>query len=178
MQEKPMASLFIGNISNQDHDFVFSLGKGERHHMRKIVAGGQIELKGIDPEVAGKIIEHHAMYGMRDIAEVPKERAFVGLCYSDQQIKRDGLMGAIEHNIGELAEEGKRLRDQAAVAADQSLIRNAPDTSELKASVVEIKELETKKDGKSNTEINEVRTIKPESGENEDRRGRRTGPTS
>ena len=171
-----MSDLHIANISTQDHDFVFSLPENKRHHMRKIPAGGQIVLKDISPEAAKAIIDHHATYGMRDVAKISREKAYAGLCYSEKPIKYEGIADAIEHNMNQLEEEGKRLRDQAAVAADQSLIQNAPDTSELKSSIVEMKELEAKKEAKTSTEINEVRTVKPQPAEQVDRRGKRTAP--
>jgi hypothetical protein len=164
-----MADLYVANCSKQDHDFTFTLPEKRNHDMVKIRAGDQVRLKGISPEGAKAIIEHHEVYGMRSVARVQKEQGFVGLCYSDEPIKLSGIMGAIEHNMEELKKEGEKLRDVAAIAADQSLLNSGIDSSDLKSTIVEVRELESR--DRPDTEVNETRTVKPEPGQT-DRRGK------
>ena len=167
-----MADLYIANTSKQDHDFVFDVPGGKRHHLRKIQAGGQIVLTNLEGDTIKTIIDHHAMYGMRDIKAIKNEKIFVGLCYSDHEITFDGLTSAIEHNMKNLEEEGDMLRTAASIAADQSLINQAPETSELRRTEVQIEQVATKNN--PDTEINETRRISTEKGAPVDRRGKRT----
>jgi hypothetical protein len=170
-QGATMADLYIANCTKQEHDFVFQLPESRSHHKRLIPAGGQIRLKDISPDTATAIIDHHALYGMRDLAKIKNEKVFVGLCYSEKEIKLSGIASAIEHNYATLVEEGIKLRNAAAVAADQAILSNGIDGEELKHTTVEMREIEDREGQRPTTVINEVRSVKPEPGQ-ADRRGK------
>lgn len=167
-----MADLYIANCTKQDHDFVFQLPEAKSHHKRLIPAGGQIRLKDIEPTTAESIIEHHAIYGMRDLAKIKHEKGFVGLCYSDREIKLSGIAAAVEHNDEALQQEGLALRKQASVAADQAVLSSGIEGEELKSTTVDMREIEDREGQRPMTAINEQFTVKPDPGQ-QDRRGKK-----
>lgn len=164
--------MYIANPGRQDFAFTYKLAeqKGAAHHKVDIPAGGQVRLANLSSEDTKSIADHYASYGMMNIKAVKNAKAHVGLVWSDSEIKWDWIAEAVSHNTDVLTEVGSKLRDAAAVAADQSLLSTAPQGSELKSTSVQVIEHET---ANKDQEINEERKVVPDKDANpSDRRGK------
>lgn len=121
-----MASLFIANTSKQHQIFMYRLPEHAIPKYADIRVGTQVKIPGdLSPEAIKLIVEHAAPYGLKAVSELPRNRDFVGLCYSvNEPVKLDHLFSTFEHNdvvLNDKAEE--RREDQAAIIAQE--IQNA-----------------------------------------------------
>jgi hypothetical protein len=111
--------LFIGNPTTQNHVFLYRLAENAKIVERPIPAGKQIDIECDTRDEIDSIIKQHARYGLIDANEVTRIRKFHGLCYAlDKPIPADKLNYFREHNTGELIEQGRELRQIAAIAGN------------------------------------------------------------
>jgi hypothetical protein len=117
-----MPSLFIANTSKQNQIFNYRLPEHPIPKYVDIRVGTQVKIPGdLSPEAIKAIIEHATPYGLKAVNELPRNRDFVGLCYSiNEPVKLDHLYSTFEQNdvvLNEKAEE--RREDQAAIIAQE-----------------------------------------------------------
>lgn len=168
-----MPDLYVANCTKQDHDFIYLMVDNRSRVQRRIIPqGGQVKFTGLGTKDVEATLEHHRRYGARDLSEVKRERSFVGIVYSDKEIKLSGIEDALAHNIDKLNETGAELRRAASVAADQSLLAAAPEGSTLKATNVELVEVVPKDQPNRDQAINQQIKVTPKPNEGIDRRGR------
>jgi len=75
--------------------------------------------------VLAEIIRQHAPYGLIPYDEVPKTKAFIGLCFRfDKPVDLDRLLHAIDHNVDVHAQNDERARREAAVAVNNAIQEN------------------------------------------------------
>jgi hypothetical protein len=120
-----MSKMYILNCTRQVQEFWYRLPESSKLLHQLIPIGGQIQVAGElnTPEIDA-IIEQHSRYGMVAFSEINKSQPFVGYCY--QIDKRFGniveaLQRGLEHNDMVLEERGQQLREEAAVAINQSI---------------------------------------------------------
>lgn len=117
-----MAALFVANTSKQNQIFMYRLPEHAIPKYAEIRPGTQVKIPGdLSPEALRLIVEHTAPYGIKAVTELPRNRDFVGLCYSvDKPVQFDHLFSTFEQNdtvLNEKAEE--RREDQAAIIAQE-----------------------------------------------------------
>lgn len=151
--------LFVANCTKQVHDFVYRLPeKGTR--LQRIEIGSQIQVAGdlSQPEIDA-IVDHHARYGMRSVADVKKMKTeFVGLCYSvDKPVSRENMEIALQRNDDVLIDRGQQLRKQAAVATSAAIMQdgNQQNLKGFETSITEVR-----KDG-GEPEVQETVRVDP-----------------
>jgi hypothetical protein len=120
-----MARLFVANCTKQRHEFTYILPEDQRGGLKKIMIpiGGQVMVHKDDtPEVLHAIIDQHIKYGLIAARDIPKTRAFIGVCYAiDEMIDVDDIMTASEHNDDVLNERGLEQRKIATLAMEKQM---------------------------------------------------------
>jgi hypothetical protein len=112
--------LYVGNVTTQNHIFLYRLSEDTKIVERPIPAGKQIKIECDSRDLMDGIIKQHAKYGLMDSNEVTRVKRFHGLCYSiGKPIPADKLNYFREHNNGELADQGRELRRLAAIAGSE-----------------------------------------------------------
>lgn len=122
--------LYIGNLTRQNVEFAYRvIDENSGIRMQRIPIGRQIRVAGnLNQPQIDSIVEHHAKYGMRPVSEVKSSKSFVGLCYSDRPISVNSIMLGMELNNGVLIARGKAMRQEAAVAAHNTIEHNMAET--------------------------------------------------
>lgn len=96
--------LYIANTSEQDHIFHWREPESDRIFNDTVPAGSQVKVLSNKPEdVVKSVIDHHARYGLKSVAEAPKEKDNkVPLVYSiDKPISQDvyGIVQEVNDDI-------------------------------------------------------------------------------
>lgn len=114
--------MYIANLTRQNHNLSYRVpGSGVR--TLSIPVGAQVLVPG-DPEVdaVNAIVTQLSRYGMRRADELDRTRAFSGICYStDRPVPGAKIERGVRQNIAVLAEQGKVMRQEAAVAGNSIL---------------------------------------------------------
>lgn len=116
--------LYIANGTKQQQAFAYRLDKNPVARMMPIKIGAQIVVGGeLTSAEIEEILAQHRPYGLIEAKEVDKIRGpFSGMCYSiDRPVDMDRIALAIHRKIESLEEAGKRQRQEAALATNQSL---------------------------------------------------------
>ncbi len=139
--------MFVANSTKQTVDFLYRVPEAAGLRSQSIPIGGQVQISGdLTREAIDYIINQHAKYGMVEAAEVSRVRDFSGLCYSiDKPVQPVKIEDLIRHNTGKLVEMGKKIRQEAAISANNSLEAGmdeaggpaAPGVNKFEMSVVE-----------------------------------------
>jgi hypothetical protein len=110
--------LFIGNATRQVYDFSFKLPETETFRSQKIQPGTQERIGGdLTIEDIDYIIKKHAKYGLIPQEEIDRSKAFHGTCYSiGKPITVARLTYLLDHNLGELVDLGRTIRQANAIA--------------------------------------------------------------
>lgn len=134
--------LYVANCTNQHQDFIYRLPEAPGTRLQRIEIGQQTVLSGdLNQLQIDAIIEQHRPYGLVEVSEIDRTKAFIGLCYSvDRPIKVDKIRTAMEINTGVLNARGEQIRREAAVATSNTLEESAP----LKALEMEVVEQPSK----------------------------------
>jgi hypothetical protein len=114
--------VFVGNATKQILKFSYRApGKGVR--TQDVPIGGQVILSGdLTPEEVECALSQNAKYGLIDVKEIDRSKAFIGMCYSlDRPISLSYLQRALDQNHNVLVERGKEIRTNAAIAVNQGL---------------------------------------------------------
>lgn len=124
-----MTQLFIANVTKQLVQFAYRVPERQGVVVQPIPIGGQIKvtpLGGKDdlstPEIDA-IIDQHRKYGLIPVEEVDSSKVpFCGMCYSvGKPITVDRLHKAMKRNEDALEEQGKVIRQEAAVAVNNQI---------------------------------------------------------
>lgn len=164
--------MYVANCTQQVQDFTYRLPGHPAPRQQKIEIGGQTQISGdLGPKIIEAIINQHSKYGMVAADEVDRARGFISLCYSvDTWVRPEKIRMALNHNNGVLINEGKKIREESAVAVNNAISDQTPGLKSLEMSV---EEQETKSN--PDPKINEgVRVSKDEEPTN--RSGRRGRP--
>ena len=110
--------LFIGNATRQVYDFTYKLPESQSIRSQKIQPGGQVRISGdLTSEDIHYIVEKHAKYGLVSQDEIDRSKAFHGTCYSvGKPITATRLAYLMDHNLGELVDLGRTIRQANAIA--------------------------------------------------------------
>lgn len=141
--------LYLANCTKQAQDFVWrprNLPPGAPPKKIRIDVGTQQLMPGdwLSQDVT-HLLQQHARFGLVDAADIQRNRAFVGLCFSlDKPVNMREVMTALATNDAILVERGVELRRRAAVAAEGQLQQQAP-AAGLRA--VELTVVEDRRDG-------------------------------
>ncbi|MDR6389224.1 hypothetical protein [Paraburkholderia phenoliruptrix] len=122
--------LYISNTSKNHQEINFRIPGNNRHFTAKIAPGRQelIYKEGTrDDHVS--IVEQLKPYGLRSVDEIDRSKEFVGLCYQfDKPIPAEKLLPVFSHNDAVIMKEAQERRQEAAIAMDDALSRNAQET--------------------------------------------------
>jgi hypothetical protein len=133
--------LFIANMTQQQHDFIYRVPGSPRIHRQHIPAGGQVQVHQNDlSAVLEGIVQQHERYGLKPASEVLQRRGFTGLCYSyDTPINVDTFMVAQQQNDTALTDQGLDRRQNEAAAIHERM--GAPEAGELQRLELEVVEV-------------------------------------
>ncbi|TKI02735.1 hypothetical protein [Martelella alba] len=123
-----MTKLFIANCSKKNVDFTYRSPDSDKIVYQRIPVGGQIQVyKEATAEALNRIISQHVRYGLIPVGDIPRSRAFVGLCYQfDKPINIDSIINAAHNNDQVLIARGAESRKAAAIAMDRTLAETVP----------------------------------------------------
>lgn len=145
-----MQKMFVANLTAQNQVFAFRLPESNKAFHQEIPIGGQIPVAGRNgrPELSTAdveaIIRQHAKYGLIDVAEIDRTKAFAGMCFSlDKPVNVSKIRYAIEHNHFVLVERGKEIREAAAVGISQKIENENPGLKGLEMTAVEVDDRKT-----------------------------------
>lgn len=117
-----MTKLYIANATQQIHQFNYWLPGMPRHFTQEIQIGSQIQVAGRDltQEAVDQVLAAHRKYGLISVSEALSGKSrFYGLCYAiDKPVRLDVLHELVNRYRGILVDQGRRLREEAAVATD------------------------------------------------------------
>lgn len=147
--------LYIANPTKQAKQFsYFPINPDNVEHLvahrhqakfLPVPVGGQAKIADLEEIDLNFILKQHEQYGMIEATEVDRQRGRVDLIYSvDRPVPARAIEKAVHRNDTALAQLGKEVRQQAAVAGHQGLDQaleqyNTPTT--LKALEVEVTEV-------------------------------------
>lgn len=120
--------MYVGNASIQTHIFTYTLKGDNKQRTIYIPPMTQRELpdKDMSQDQITAIVDQHQRYGFAGIDEIKSMRlkkVFTRLCYSiDRAISSLMIQTLFDLNQGIKTDEGKILRKNMAIAADNSVI--------------------------------------------------------
>lgn len=120
-----MPKLYVANATQQVVQFNYWLPETPRHITQEVPIGGQIQVAGRDlpREVVDSIIDQHRRYGICTPAEAQRDPRFAGVVYSlDRPVSYSLLLDLISRRNLVLVNEGRRMREEAAIATDQAIV--------------------------------------------------------
>jgi len=120
-----MSKLYILNCTRQVQEFWYRLPENPKLLHQFIPVGGQIQIAGdLSTKDIEAIREQHAKYGMVAYSEIDRTRPFIGYCYQVDKRFTDiasALQRGFAHNDRVLEDRGQQLREEAAIAINQSI---------------------------------------------------------
>ena len=163
-----MQKMFVANLTSQIQVFAFRLPESNKAFHQDIPIGGQIPVAGRNgrPELDTKdieaIVRQHAKYGLIDVAEIDRTKAFTGMCFSlDKPVNVSKIRYAIEHNHLVLVERGKEIREAAAVGISQKIENENPGLKGLEMTAIEVDDKKTGRTGEFSEALRVDKTQPP-----------------
>lgn len=138
-----MATLYVANCSKQRHDFTYRIPEETAIRRQQIMPGSQIAVyqQNAPMEVLKAVLEQHIRYGLVDVAEIDRRKAFTGLCFSfDKPIKVEKFMYVDETNSSALQDASLEARKISAAALHDVLERVTEGASKLESLEFELVE--------------------------------------
>lgn len=137
-----MPKLFIANTTKQIHDFICWLPGVSKLYQTQIKPGSQVMIGDFTTSDIDNIVKQHAVYGLRASRDVPKDREYVGLCYSvDKPVTMTVLYDGFAKNDEILNERAEVRREEqaAAIAANikQTMAEHGVDVPRAEVTLVE-----------------------------------------
>ena len=128
MRGKIMSKMYVANASIQRHEFIYRIPEQQKQRRLTIEPMSQVKLADdLNPEQIQSIIEQHEHYGFASTAEIKSgtvKKNFTRLCYSVDQPVSSILIEALSRsNIAVLDATGRALRQQAAIASNEAVVR-------------------------------------------------------
>lgn len=137
-----MSKLYIANLTRQNYEIHYRLPNDPRKqpYAKLIPRGGQGVLNHeLSAFEISKIIEGQEKYGLIDVKDIDRTKAFTGVCYSiDKEISAAAIEKGIYHNDEVLGQRGQEIREHAAIAINAAMEQTL-DEQELN---VKVKSLE------------------------------------
>jgi len=136
--------LYIANCTTQNHDFIYNAPEVKGSRKQMIPAGGQMQIHdNMNLQAIDYIVKQHEKYGLVPADKIPREKAFIGLCYSvDKPVNMDQIMTASSQNENVLKEQAVETRKQTAAA-----IRSQIEDQEVGVSSVSVEIIQDEKSG-------------------------------
>jgi hypothetical protein len=118
-----MSKLFVGNATKQKYEFAYRVPEQTGLRVQPVPIGQQVQVTGdLSTVEIDAILEQHRVYGIVNVADINRSKAFAGICYSiDKPISVSKLMEAIDHNTQALVERGREMRKELAIANNEML---------------------------------------------------------
>ena len=143
-----MTTMYIANATAQIQAFSYIVPEHHGVIEQPIGIGQQIRISAhggnLSPADVECILNHHRVFGMISVDEIPRTKNFAGLCYSlDKPVSFARLTELIQQNRGFLVKRGEQQRQAAAVAINDSMQRQVVESGSrdvLQQVVVEIEE--------------------------------------
>lgn len=142
-----MSKLYIANATRQNYEFTYRLPEAPGAKVQTIPVGGQVIIAGgnLTTTDVDYILSQYKQYGLVSAEEMDNGRVpFSGLAYSlERPISADRLEKAMNRNIQNLVERGKKIMEEAAISVNNSIEhdmqeqQNDAGLSKLEMSVVE-----------------------------------------
>lgn len=139
--------MFIANATKQEFTLMYRVPESTGLRSQLVPIGGQIQVSGdLTQEAIDSIIQQQAKYALIDAAEASRVRDFSGYCYSiGKPVSMNKIEDLIRHNTDKLVEIGKKIRQEAAISANNALEAGmdeaggpaAPGVNKFEMSVVE-----------------------------------------
>jgi hypothetical protein len=115
--------MYVANATRQTVNFMYRLPgqNGLKSHF--IPVGKQMLLPfDLNSEEVDYIVRYNQRYGFVDTKDIDRTKPYTGLIYSlDKPVPTTRLGYMMDHNLEVLTDRGKRNRELAAVAANQTL---------------------------------------------------------
>jgi hypothetical protein len=113
-----MPKLYVANMTKQNHDFAYRL-KGQQAWKQPSIPVGQQIMFDWPRELIDEVIQSKIHTGIINVIDLPRNREFVGLCYSiDKPVQLSAWDEALERNDTVLNEAAEaRLEDVATTVA-------------------------------------------------------------
>ena len=143
-----MAKLYVANCTKHIQMFMYSVPEEKGMRTQRIEMGGQTLIyQDSSMDVISYIIGQHEQYGLVSSNEVPRTKAFIGLCYSlDRPVDIEKIMTAVEQNDDVLIKRGQEIRKDTAAMFSNRLTE---DVGELERARVEFLETPTDANNKA-----------------------------
>ncbi len=139
--------MFVANATKQNVNFLYRIPEQQGVRVQEIAIGAQVQLSGdLDRVAIDYIIEQHSRYGLIPADSVDRTRDFTGMCYSiDKPVDVGKIEKLIHYNVEKLVEQGKKIRQEAALSTSNALDYalddagggSAPGVNKFEMSVVE-----------------------------------------
>ena len=153
-----MPTLYVANCSKQRHDFTYRVPEEVAVRRQQIMPGSQTAIyqPNVPMEIIRAIIDQHARYGLVDVNEIDRRKAFTGLCYSlDKPIKVEKFMYVDETNSSALQDASLEARKVSAAALHDILEKVTEGKGKLES--LEFEVVEQNKDNEAG--INEILSV-------------------
>lgn len=122
--------LWIGNATRQAYTFTYKIPEVDQFRSKNIGPGRQECIRNLTAEEIAYIVKTNAMYGLIPQEEIDRSEAFHGTCYAiDKPVSVTRLSYLMDHNIGELVERGREIRNLTAVAQSMNVDRMLSETN-------------------------------------------------
>ena len=123
-----MARMYVANASIQRHQFTYRIPEQSKQRTQTIEPMSQVMLADdLNPEQIQAVVEQHERYGFASTTEIKSgtvKKKFTRLCYSVGQPVSSLMIEALSNsNISVLDISGKAMRQQAAIASNDAVVR-------------------------------------------------------
>lgn len=140
-------NLYIANCSMQNISFVYRIPGNPSPRTQIIPIGQQVKISGeLTSDEIDSIIDQHRVYGLVDVKEIERVRGkFGGMCYSiGSPVSSDKLGYARQIKIESLVEQGKKIRQEAAISVSNQIEENLEGNMNLNGLEMTIQEEDRK----------------------------------
>lgn len=161
-----MTKLYIANCSKQVQEFLYKLPEIDRVKSFRVTIqpGAQALIyKDAEHQLLMRVVDQHAMYGLKAVSEIDRTKEYTGLCYQfDKPIDVEKIMYAMAQNDDAVELLSHEVRKQSAAGLSHS-IDNMMLGSEQKLTSVEVEVLEQPKNASDTSEkmVETIQVAKP-----------------
>ncbi len=114
--------VYIANATHHVAAFAYRILENPKLRTMQIPMGAQIRLpEDLTADDITYVVGQHEQYGLISADKVPDAKTFIGMCYSvDKPVPSIRIEQLFLHNREQLVEEGRKNRQEAAVAANMA----------------------------------------------------------
>lgn len=134
-----MAKLYVANCTKHIQMFMYSVPEEKGMRTQRIEIGGQTLIyQDSSMDVISYIIGQHEPYGLIASNEVPRTKAFIGLCYGiDRPVDIERILTAAEQNDDVLVRRGQEIRRDTAAMFSNRLTEDVGDLERARVEFIE-----------------------------------------